>query len=348
MVMKIFKQYIKVLILAICSQPLSSWAWITGLDNLTLTPTIITYAGPMDTSVTPLIIGPIGGISSNATMIKCDLAGCIDGYFTPNPGLSSSGLQITINGNTYNIFNTGVTGLGFIVAVKDINSSNWIPVSTSTIHTFSNLWNIINFNAIGLSAQVTYVKTSPRLMSGTYSVPGFNIGYFNGSDITGMYDATKRAVNIAATTFNVNATSCSIASSKAIAIPIGDYAQKNFTGVGALVGSATANIDLICASNVVLKATVTDQSNISNRSDIINLSSGSTAKGVGFKLFYNGMALYMGPDSSIGGNINQFSILTTNATSAITVPLTARFVQTSSSVSSGTANALISITFSYQ
>lgn len=55
----------------------------------------------------------------------------------------------------------------------------------------------------------------------------------------------------------------------------------------------------------------------------------------------------MGPDSSAAGTANQFFIQTTTATQILSLPFQAQYVRTGELVP-GSANALASITFSYQ
>ncbi|WP_249022285.1 fimbrial protein, partial [Kluyvera ascorbata] len=72
------------------------------------------------------------------------------------------------------------------------------------------------------------------------------------------------------------------------------------------------------------------------------------ASGVGVQFFYNGNGpLMMGPDSSAAGTTNQFFIQTTSAAQTLSLPFQAQYIRTGD-LTPGSANALASITFSYQ
>jgi type 1 fimbria pilin len=93
---------------------------------------------------------------------------------------------------------------------------------------------------------------------------------------------------------------------------------------------------------------MTDQTTPTNDSSVVTLTNDSTASGIGVQFFYNGSGpLMMGPDSSAAGTANQFFIQTTTATQILSLPFQAQYVRTGELVP-GSANALASITFSYQ
>ena len=93
---------------------------------------------------------------------------------------------------------------------------------------------------------------------------------------------------------------------------------------------------------------MTDQTTPSNTSSVVTLTGDSTASGVGVQFFYNGSGpLTMGPDSSAAGATGQFFIQSTTAAQTLTLPFQAQYIRTGELVP-GSANALASITFSYQ
>lgn len=93
---------------------------------------------------------------------------------------------------------------------------------------------------------------------------------------------------------------------------------------------------------------MTDQTTPSNTSSVVTLTGDSTASGVGVQFFYNGTGpLMMGPDSSGAGTTNQFAVQTLTSAQTLSLPFQAHYIRTGELVP-GTANALASITFSYQ
>jgi type 1 fimbria pilin len=80
----------------------------------------------------------------------------------------------------------------------------------------------------------------------------------------------------------------------------------------------------------------------------VTLTGDSTASGIGVQFFYNGTGpLMMGPDSSSAGTTGQFFIQTTSSAQTLSLPFQAQYIRTGELVP-GSANALASITFSYQ
>jgi type 1 fimbria pilin len=118
--------------------------------------------------------------------------------------------------------------------------------------------------------------------------------------------------------------------------------------VGSTSPSGTFTVGLTCDANVAVHAVMTDQTTPSNTSSVVTLTGDSTASGVGVQFFYNGSGpLTMGPDSSAAGATGQFLIQSTTAAQTLTLPFQAQYIRTGELVP-GSANALASITFSYQ
>lgn len=94
---------------------------------------------------------------------------------------------------------------------------------------------------------------------------------------------------------------------------------------------------------------MTDQTTPANQSSVVTLTGDSTASGVGVQFFYNGTGpLSMGPDSTNDGTLNQFFIQkTASAGQILSLPFQVQYIRTGELIP-GTANALASMTFSYQ
>jgi type 1 fimbria pilin len=138
----------------------------------------------------------------------------------------------------------------------------------------------------------------------------------------------------------------------AVTVPLGSVAQSTFTGVGSTSQAKSFNIGLNCAggaANVTASVytTLTDQNNPGNVSNTLSLTSSSTAKGVGIQVLNGGTVISFGPDSAVVGNTNQW-VAGQTGNGGFIIPLTARYVQTASAVTAGTANALATFTMGYQ
>nr|VUD29366.1 Fimbrial adhesin [Raoultella sp. NCTC 9187] len=149
------------------------------------------------------------------------------------------------------------------------------------------------------------------------------------------------------TTVTVTASGCTV-STKSASIDLGAPDMRTLPTVGSTSPSGSFNVSLTCDEQVALYAVMTDQTTPTNDSSVVTLTSDSTASGIGVQFFYNGSGpLMMGPDSSAAGTANQFFIQTTTATQILSLPFQAQYVRTGELVP-GSANALASITFSYQ
>ncbi|GAB2565189.1 type 1 fimbrial protein [Dyella jejuensis] len=143
---------------------------------------------------------------------------------------------------------------------------------------------------------------------------------------------------------------CSAASPAAV--NIGTVPASQFGGVGQpSTTSQNFNITLTCTGGQAglttnVFATLTDQANPANVSDTLPLTPGG-ATGVGIQVLHNGTVLKFGPDSSAAGNTNQWNAGTTG-NGQFVIPLTARYVQTAPTITSGAANSVATFTMSYQ
>lgn len=149
---------------------------------------------------------------------------------------------------------------------------------------------------------------------------------------------------------------CSVApSSTAISVPLGGVSMREFNGVGSSSRSQrNFNIELNCSGgdpNTSTNAyvTLTDASNPANTSQVLSLTPNSQASGVGVEILNGTTVLGYGPDSAAPGNTNQWRAGNIAVgTTTFTIPLSARYVQTSATVTPGTANAQAMFTMSYQ
>jgi type 1 fimbria pilin len=139
-----------------------------------------------------------------------------------------------------------------------------------------------------------------------------------------------------------------------ISVPLGNVPVNRFTGVGSTsqMPSYSFTIQLNCSggdsgATLNVYTTLTDQTDVTNQSDTLNLSAGSTARGVGIQVLNGDTPIRFGPDSSAAGNINQW-FAGSAANGTFNIPLKARYVQTGSSVVPGTANGIATFTMNYQ
>ncbi len=143
---------------------------------------------------------------------------------------------------------------------------------------------------------------------------------------------------------------CSVTTSS-VPMSLGQVTVSAFKGVGSHAGSATESIRLNCGggggSTLDVFVTVTDQTQPANRTDVLSLAGGSTADGVALQLLRGPTLIRYGADSSAIGNPNQW-LAGSTGNGTFTIPLTARYIQTGSSITPGTANGVATFTMAYR
>lgn len=147
--------------------------------------------------------------------------------------------------------------------------------------------------------------------------------------------------------------SCTV-TSPSISVPLDPTSVAGFAGVGTTAGNAqNFNITLNCSAGTAgtsthVSITLTDATNTSNTTDMLTPSAGSTAAGVGIRIFNGSTPVRFGPDSNAIGNTNQWSVTTVGAGGgSISIPLSAQYVQIGSTVGGGDVKALATFTMAY-
>jgi type 1 fimbria pilin len=268
---------------------------------------------------------------------------CSKGTLEPSSSAISSGMTVTVSGVNYTIFETGVPGVGYIIGLKDFNGTQYIPLQTGITQSYPADGTNGYAQDLGWSAKVTFIKTGTALKSGVYQTPTINAAI-----LTAYNNEVKTAkVIINPTTITVTASGCTV-STKSASVELGNIDIHTLPTVGSTSPSGSFTVGLSCDANIAVNAVMTDQTTPSNTSSVVTLTGESSASGVGVQFFYNGTGpLMMGPDSSAAGTTNQFFIQTTTAAQTLSLPFQAQYIRTGEVVP-GTANALASITFSYQ
>ena len=314
-------------------------------SDITLSPQPMTYSGPADSIVPGKIIGSTW--SATATVQQVFWCGfvftCSKGTLEPSSSAISSGMTVIVDGMNYTIFETGVPGVGYIIGLKDFNGTQYIPLQSGITQSYPADGTNGYAQDLGWSAKVTFIKTGTALKSGVYQIPTIDAAV-----LTAYNNEVKTAkVIINPTTITVTASGCTVGT-KSASVDLGTLDIRTLPTVGSTSPSGTFTVGLTCDANVAVNAVMTDQTTPSNTSSVVTLTGDSTASGVGVQFFYNGSGpLMMGPDSSAAGTTNQFFIQSTTAAQTLSLPFQAQYIRTGELVP-GSANALASITFSYQ
>lgn len=319
--------------------------------NLTLSPPAITYNNPAD-GVTDfnLLTGSWNATGQELRMCKPGSGGNLTKSVIVS-SLPSSGYQTSIDGSTYTIFSSELTGIGWIMGARDNGTQIWTPLTNreTVVYPFAGggTGGSISF---GANVRFAFVKLPGNLPIGANTFPNQQIADFKCYRNTNLIETAKIFVNT--TSINVQALACKVISNKTVSVPLGTFSKSELPSVGSNFGGASTIVNLSCDSGVIPWMTLSDASDPSNTSNIVKLSPDSTAEGIGVQAFYNNesTAKLLGLDSSSKGNQNQFQIgnKTSSDGEVITVPLSFKYIRMQEAVKTGDANAVVTVTFSYQ
>ncbi|WP_419236849.1 fimbrial protein [Serratia fonticola] len=316
--------------------------------NLSVPP--INYQKPMD-AVTDLGL-LTGGWNATASQEFCTQT---ESGRQVNKGVIASespqsGYTTVLDGVTYTIFSSDMNGIGWIMGAKDTNAPTWTPLTTAETVVYPYNSSVVIYPNIGANIRFAFVKLPGNLPMGPNTFTSQKIANFNCYLNTEFIQSAS--INVNSTIINVAALSCKVNTAKNVSIPLGSFTTSQLPAISKNFGDFSTNIELSCDSGVVPWMTISDASNSSNTSNIIQLSPDSTAAGVGVQVFYNNQATAkpLGLDSTSKDNLNQFQVgnRTTGNGQVVSIPLQFKYIRTQEAVTPGDANAAATVTFSYQ
>lgn len=186
--------------------------------------------------------------------------------------------------------------------------------------------------------KVELVVTGP-VTSGALTPGVIGTVALQGSD--GVY---HDGLTVQLTDGTINALACTITTAQ-LTFTIGDIPASSF---GSVIGTTpsgaknTQNLGLTCSAGTNISVSLSGMQNPDSANTSVMALTGQgnagTAKGVGVQLLYNGSPLVM----------NGRLLLKQSAGGQETLPLTARYYQTLTTVESGSANASATLTITYQ
>ena len=329
------------------------------IDQIVQTPSI-TFSNPADAITDFALLTNKWDFESSQSQM-CNSSAETDHYAesTITSTQKNTGYTITQDGITYDIYETNAEGIGWIMGFKDRNASIWSPLTSHPVRVFPfqpPYEGQAGFNpAVTLGAQIrfAYVKIPGKLIPGEYTLEAQNLALFSCRYLaTGKVESA--IVRSQESTITLAPLTCNVTNSRTVSVPMGEFYLNELPGMNRNFGQFDTAVELSCDKGILPAMTITDASDSGNVTDIITLSPDSTAKGVGVQVFYQNesLAKFLGPDSSNKGNTNQFFInngqVTTTNNQAIQIPLNFKYIQTTQDVTPGSANAVATVTFSYQ
>jgi type 1 fimbria pilin len=145
----------------------------------------------------------------------------------------------------------------------------------------------------------------------------------------------------------ITGATCSVTTTL-VEVTMPPISADGFASVGSTKGPTPLNLGVSCSQAAInVNVTLTDASNISNRSTTLGLTPGSSAAGVGLQILNGGIPVAYGPDSAVAGNQNQWFV-GKSTVGVMNIPLTARYIRTAGALALGTVNSAATFTMSYQ
>jgi major type 1 subunit fimbrin (pilin) len=359
--MRFMRYAIAAMLLALFST--GSWAaWCTsGGGGVTLTlPSSI--AVPRDTPAGTAITGWVTSGQVTNWYVGCGTSTSATGIAFQPVGLTDTGLTYTESGVTYNLYATGVQGVGMAISGYTWTNANcaaantWFGpgnVSPSGGTTFGQStkppagWSgggCASFSQgggnLGGQILVKLVTTGAQIVSGNTSSGVLIRGasYYNAAINTG-----NAYVNFTVTAATITSLSCTTPN---VTVPMGTHKTTELSGVGTYTASTNFNISLNnCPAGMnSIQYYISPSTTIVNSANsVVALNSGSgAATGIGLQLL-NGSGTPFPLNTAA-----TFSGYSTSAGGSYTIPMQARYYQTAATVTAGTANATMTLYMTYQ
>ena len=333
-------------LLLICSSAVYAACTSVPKPMLTMSPpSPLTWSGPgADANPVGSNIGGWGGAGREPTVFQCSTGNQSQSTWVYSVASKVQGVVYSEAGKTYDVFPTGVQGLGYIVGVGDAGGSVYMPMTDPKIKTYQG-----NFShSLGFRYQLKFVITG-RLTTGTYVIPAQRVGRVTVEDYNSSGNAPilTSELWLSAVTINVSVKTCTVTTpSINETIPIVN--KSAFNGSGSSAGGKDFKISLMCPASLALGITLSDVQNRSNTSSVLSLDSSSTTSGIGLQVLRNSGATLVsyGPDSSAIGTVNQWMVGT--VVGNVDIPLRVHYVQTAPNIVGGRVSAKASFTMSYQ
>lgn len=255
------------------------------------------------------------------------------------------------------IYNVGNEYIGILAYAGDTNR----PLGVS-----GNAWQKVFNGWCTTSSQGASAKIVPILLkqppAGEITIPRIEVGEIEprrrSDSKYGEYTGNKITKFILKSfTLRTVPHTCVLTTPKDISLKLPTIAARSLPKVGSEVYGGRFEIGLRCNNSntnnlwdgIRVYITLTDQSDVSNRSDILSLTPESTAKGVGIRLYKNGekTPIKYDPDSNAKDAENQWQF-SNGVQNNPKVEFQAYYVNTTGTVTPGTVKAIATYTFSYR
>ena len=326
-------------LLACYMSPASAYVCTTNTANTTLT-------------IPPLIIQRDAAVGS---VIGSVMTGTVTTYTCTSGGAAGAAAAGQITGlravGTYvgnfagvEVFSTNIPGIGYAVGGAGVNTCGSTFVTGAflvgnTPNTHSVCSNSGQWSTLTMTGTVEFIKTAATTGSGVLSAMqvGSFILYNGGS----TFQTPESLISISSVP--VTTVACSVNNAN-IRVTMGTINSTAFSGVGSSPAAArTQNFTIPLSCNLGTRVNVTlTGTAVSGTTGVVALDSAGTtgvASGVGVQMLYNSVPVTLGSIMNIG---------TATSEGNFNIPLQARYYQTASTITAGTANSSATFTLAYQ
>jgi major type 1 subunit fimbrin (pilin) len=327
----------------------SKGAWATtscsgpgGATTLTFPSAV---AVPRDLPVGKMITSWVQSTAST-TWYSCSVdGGTYTGISAMATTPSASVMQISDGGTTFNVFPTGVAGVGFAIGTRGFtNGCGWDDWSYMSPGISNSGWTDSSCNQNGNitnggQVQVALVKTGAI----TPGLIGFQMVAKAVSSISKIATTSSNPYTFSTTPVAISVLACQTPD---VTVALGAHGRSELTGPNTFTSATGFNISLnSCPGGMnSIQYRIDPVTTVVNSAQsVVALNSGSAATGVGVQLLNSaGTAAF--PLSSW----QTFSGYSTATGGSYSIPLKARYYQTASTVVPGTANTSMTFTMQYQ
>jgi type 1 fimbria pilin len=312
--MKVFVGMIMLLLLQVV--PLSAGATCSGINS---SPINLSF------SFSDIVVqrdAPIGSVIATSVVDIPNYAACTVGTGQMYFEMIYNGANAT---GTPGVYKTNVPGVGMSLANEN-NGGYFYFGSPANFRAISGVGNY--GTGYGILKLVKTGDITPGVLASGV------VGNIYGDDKVTAIQHSISAVTVVT-------TACSI-STPTIKVPLDDVLASSLTSIGSTAKPKAFDVGLSCNPGARVNAMLTGVQNTDNSAagvlQLSNAGSEGVATGVGIQILYNNAPL----------ELNKNIVLKTSSGGQETFPFTARYYQTKSTTTAGSANAIATLSLTYQ
>lgn len=249
---------------------------------------------------------------------------------------SATNIVSEIDGVTYPVYETGIEGIGVVIGIKDPNNSQYVPLDDTSTVIFDAEKTV---SSIGFQTLVSYVSTG-QLKTGSYNIPSRNVAYLELTS-DGNIGAPTVQLILQPITINVYAHACEVIGGNYVNINVGDWYTADFTGVGSSTSPLPIDLSLNCQGELKLNAQISAETEPSFPGAIkLQSTEESSAEGVAIQML-----------DSFGSPLtlnSKFNVTNLANSTVYDLGWSVRYLQILDGVSAGNANAIATLTLTYE